>query len=91
MEHDNTCSFLNQYGRGGNPCDCAVKRREWLDKKQEEGSRRQGEGRRQGPEGSREEGFCTLCIRGLYPHQETKECYFTKENFTINEEWEKIK
>mgnify|MGYP007071580920 CR=1 FL=1 len=72
MEHNKTCSFLNQYGRGGNPCDCAVKRREWLDKKQEEG-------------------FCTLCIRGLYPHQETKECYFTKENFTINEEWEKIK
>lgn len=27
MEHDNTCSFLNQYGRGGNPCDCSIKRR----------------------------------------------------------------
>jgi hypothetical protein len=27
MEHDNTCSLLNQYGRGGNPCDCSIKRR----------------------------------------------------------------
>lgn len=49
----------------------AVKRREWLDKKEAEG-------------------FCTLCIRFL-PHEKTDECNFTKENFIIDEEWEKIK
>jgi len=49
----------------------AIKRREWLEKKEEEG-------------------FCTLCIRFL-PHEKTEECKFTKENFTLDEEWEKIK
>jgi len=33
----------------------AVKRREWLDKKEAEG-------------------FCTLCIRSLSPHEKTEEC-----------------
>lgn len=39
----------------------AVKRREWLDKKMEEG-------------------FCTLCMRKLYPHKETEACQFTNNN-----------
>lgn len=33
----------------------AIKRREWLEKKEEEG-------------------FCTLCIRSLSPHEKTEEC-----------------
>lgn len=49
----------------------ARKRREWLNKKEEEG-------------------FCTLCIRFL-PHEKMKECNFTKESFTLDDELEKIK
>lgn len=44
MEHDKTCSFLNQYGRGGNPCDCSIKKRlQCLRKKIEDGCIRYGE------------------------------------------------
>lgn len=29
MTHKQNCSLLNQYGRGGNPCDCGATERDW--------------------------------------------------------------
>jgi len=38
MTHKQNCSLLNQYGRGGNPCDCGATERDWEKKFVEKGA-----------------------------------------------------
>lgn len=52
--------------------------------------RQQARKRRKWLDQKEAEGFCTLCIRFL-PHEKTERCKYTKENFTLDDEWEKIK